>query len=182
MDSVKREFFLNGNVSEESVKDIIAGIFEVNKYDDEQEKKVIGYNREPIKLIINTYGGSVYDGFALVSAIDSSVTPVYTYCLGKAMSMGFMIFASGHKRIAHPLATFMYHQISSVSSGFIKEMEEEIEHSKRLQEAYDRYILSRTNLPNDKLEQVKATKSNWYMFADEAIEYGLVDELLERQE
>jgi ATP-dependent Clp protease protease subunit len=176
--AVKREFSLNDEVKSSTIKDIIAGILEVNKYDDEQEEKVVGYKREPIKIVVDTFGGHVYDGFGLVATIDSSRTPVHTYCYSKAMSMGFIIFASGHWRFAHPLATFMYHELSKSTGGFLKDIEESMEESRRLQSVYDTYIGSVTNIPQALMDKTKNSKTNWFISATEAKKYGLVDKLL----
>ncbi|UGO51028.1 ATP-dependent protease [Bacillus phage vB_BanS_Nate] len=174
----KRDFILNENVTESSVKDIIVGIQTVNKHDAEKKVKDPNYKPEPITLIVNSYGGVVYDGLALTSVIDSSETPVHTYCYGKAMSMGFIIFASGHKRFAHPLATFMYHQVANVLSGFTEDIKKGTEQMEVLMETYDAYILANTNMPKHKMDETKKMKENWYIPATEAIHYGLVDELL----
>jgi ATP-dependent Clp protease protease subunit len=174
----KREFFLNDGVSAGSVKDIITGILEVNRYDAERERRDSDYQRQPIRLIVNTYGGSVYDGFGLVAVIDTSETPVHTYLYGKAMSMGLIIFASGHRRFAHPLGTLMYHQISVGAQDKIEGIEQVIAQSHKLNEAYDNYLLAVSNIPKKKLDQAKKQKQELYMFALEAIEYGLVDEIL----
>jgi ATP-dependent Clp protease, protease subunit len=173
-----REFILNENVSASTVKDIIMGIIEVNRLDEEAHKESESYEPKPIKVIVNTYGGSVYDGFALTSVIDTSETPVYTYLYGKAMSMGFIIFASGHRRFAHPLATLMYHQVSNTLHGKTNEIEEGTSQMRRLQKTYDNYILSVSSVPKAKMDSIKRKKIEWYIPASEAVDYGLVDELL----
>jgi ATP-dependent Clp protease protease subunit len=174
----KRDFILNDDVSASSIKDIIMGILEINRYDEEQLEKNEKYVRRPINLIVNTYGGSIYDGFALVSVMDTSKTPVHTYCYGKAMSMGFLIFAIGHKRFAHPLATFMYHNGAVGMHDDYKGLEYGLEQGKSIVAMGDRYITSITNITQEKLDHYKERRQNWYMFAEEAFEYGLVDELL----
>jgi len=174
----KRDFILNENVAESSVKDIITGILAVNKHDAKKLSEDENYTPEPITLVVNSYGGTVYDGMALTAVIDASETPVHTYCYGKAMSMGFIIFASGHKRFAHPLATFMYHQVSNVLAGFTEEIKLGVEQMEVLMETYDSYILANTNVPKHKMDEAKKCKENWYIPATEAMHYGLVDELL----
>lgn len=175
---LKREFILNEDVKQASVKDIIMGIIDINKHDERESKEDNAYVREPITLIVNTYGGSVYDGFALMSVIDTSVTPVYTYLYGKAMSMGFSIFASGHKRFAHPLATLMYHEITTGVHDKIEGIKQSLEQSHVLQETYDNYILSVSNVPLHKMNDAKKFKRDWYLTAQEGFEYNLVDEIL----
>lgn len=176
--STRRDFILNDNVSNTTVKDILMGILEINRKDEEEELKDPKYIRKPINLIVNTYGGSVYEGFGLVGVIDSSETPVHTYLYGKAMSMGFLIFASGHRRFAHPLGTLMYHQISTGVQGKIENIRKSLEEADRLSVSYDNYLLSVSNIPKEMLEEAKANSEDLYLSALEAIEYGLVDEII----
>ncbi|MDS7057098.1 ATP-dependent Clp protease proteolytic subunit [Klebsiella pneumoniae] len=174
----KRDFILNENVTESSVKDIMTGILAVNKHDAKKLKEDSNYKPEPITLVVGSYGGAVYDGFGLVGVIDSSETPVHTYCYSKAMSMGFIIFASGHKRFAHPLATFMYHEVSNVLGGSTTEIKKGTQQMDVLMATYDSYILAHTNVPKHLMDEAKKCKENWYIPATEALHYNLVDELL----
>lgn len=176
--SSKRDFILNDSVTNLSVKDIMMGILEINRQDAEKEEKDADYVRKPITLVVNTYGGSVYDGFGLVAVIDASETPVHTYLYGKAMSMGLIIFASGHRRFAHPLGTLMYHGVSTGVQGKIQDIEMSITQTKRLNEAYDNYLLAVSDIPKEVIDHVKHERTELYLFALEAIEYGLVDEIL----
>jgi len=174
-----REFILNKDVNAESIENIIMSIFEINRIDEEKESKDDKHVREPIKIIVNTYGGSIYDGFALCGAIDTSVTPIYTYCYGKAMSMGFLIFAFGHKRFAHPLATFMYHQGSGGIHDKFEGIGDYCKQADVLNNMYDEYVVSLTKIEKKKLKKVQREKRDWYIRTKEAVELGLVDAILE---
>lgn len=176
--SSKRDFILTEDVKSTTVKDIIMGIIEINRRDDEEEEKNHLYIRKPIRLIVNTYGGSVYDGMALVGVIDSSETPVHTYLYGKAMSMGFIIFASGHRRFMHPLATLMYHEFTFGAHDKIEGVEQSLEQNNKLMKRYDNYITQVSNVPQKKMDNAKRRKKDWYIFVEEAMEYGLVDEII----
>lgn len=176
----KREFFLNANVKAESLKDIILGIIEVNNYDDEQSANKVKYVRKPIKLIVDSFGGECYSGMALVNIIDTSTTSVYTYCYGKAMSMGLTIFVAGHKRFAHPLATFMQHQLWGGVENKLTEMVESIEQAIILQEMLDDFLVSKTKIKKSKLLTLRDRKKDWYFSGQEGIELGVVDELIVR--
>ena len=176
--SVKRHFMLNENVRDTTVKEILLGILEVNRHDDEQERKNPNYRREPIELIVNTYGGSVYDGFGLVAVIDSSKTPVHTFLYGKAMSMGFLIFSAGHKRFAHALGSLMYHQISTGSQGVIQHIKYSFEQAENLEKMYDNYLLSVTSIPKELIDEHKKMQKDLYLSAFEGLQYGIVDEII----
>lgn len=177
-DKKNRYLILNDDVTPLSSFAIIKEIHDINKFDDEKEKKVVGYEREPITLLVNTPGGSVYDGFALVSEIIMSKTPVHTYCPGKAMSMGFIIMLAGHKRLMGPFATLMYHEISTRAWDNITGIKQTVEEAERLQRVYDSYVLQRTNLMQEKLDDVKERKLDWYIGPEDCKKLGIIDEIL----
>ena len=89
---MERKLYLKEDVDEKSVMPLIEAIHRINDDDAEKEKEYNGWEREPIKLYIYTYGGVCYAGFALIDAIRASKTPVHTIVLGTAMSMGIFIF------------------------------------------------------------------------------------------
>lgn len=176
--TIKRDFILNENVTESSVKDIVTGILAVNRHDDKKQKEDPNYVREPIHLVVSSYGGSAYDGFGLTAVIDSSETPVYTYCYSKAMSAGLVIFSAGHKRFAHPLARFMYHEVATGLHGKLTSLKDDLVEIQNLQDTYDGYLLATSNLPKHIMEEKNKIHSDWYLSAQEAFNYGLVDELI----
>jgi ATP-dependent Clp protease protease subunit len=122
-----RVLFLGEEIDQDSVKEIIKSIYEFNMEDEQSEAIFSEYERQPIHLILNTYGGSVYDGMGLIGAIDISRTPVIVTCIGSAMSMGLLILASGHYRRIHSYSTAMYHQISSVSYDKLEGIKKDIQ-------------------------------------------------------
>jgi len=175
-----REFLLNKEISAESIKDVIIGIRKFNDYDDKQSKITVGYIRQPIKIIIDSFGGSCYSGMALVGMIETSETPIHTYCYGKAMSMGLTIFSAGHKRFAHKLATFMQHQLTSGHHGKLMDEIQHVEESVRLQEMLDNFLVDKTDIKKRKLLELRDRKIDWFFTGEEALELGLVDELITR--
>lgn len=177
-DDKVRDFILDGKVEESTVKEIAQKIIEINRYDEQRKREDEDYKVKPINIIVNTYGGSVHDANFLVGVIETSKTPIHTYCFGKAMSAGFLIFVSGHKRFAYPLATFMYHDASIITNGTLKEIKDVVEVNEELIDRCDEYILSVTNLPKHLMDKAKEYKKNWYLTAEEAFHYGVVDELL----
>jgi ATP-dependent Clp protease, protease subunit len=178
-DNKNREFLLNKNVSADSVEKIVKGILEINRYDEKQEEDNEGYTRKPIKVIVDSFGGSIYCGMLLVNTIENSDTPIHTYCLSKAMSMGFITFVVGHKRFASPDATLMYHDAGTTLGDTIEGIQQSINQTKRVVKRMDAKIVEYTNIKQSKLDRVKREKKNWYIFGDDAVELGLVDELLE---
>lgn len=177
----KREFYLDGKVEESTVKPIITGIREINAYDDQQERSTVGFVRQPIVIIVNTYGGSAHDGLGLVGAMDDSETPIHTIVYGKAMSAGLLIFSAGHKRFATEMARLMYHQSIMNAGGSLEDIQHSLNEGRALMEFYDEYIVFNSKITQLKLDQVKESNKNWYFSGKTALELGLVDELLTRK-
>jgi len=161
-----------GYIDDESVNEIIQLIYEVN---DEDAKKT---QVEPIKLIINSFGGEVYSGLALIDVIDNSLVPIHTICHGTAMSMGLIVYASGHHRMASKYATFMYHEAHYELNGKVATHKQEIEEVDRTEKICDDYILSKTKLTRKILKGVKDKQKEWYFDVKTAHQYGIVDEIL----
>lgn len=163
-----------GDINEENTNDIIQFIHEINQVDAGKNEE----KREPIKLIVNSYGGDVYRGFGVVDAIQNSITPVHTVCYGAALSMGFVIMAVGHHRSASKHSTFMYHEIVwSLSEEKLSSHKREVDEGKRIMDIYDSILLDCTNLTKKQLDIVKKEHRDWYMSAEEALSYGVIDEV-----
>ena len=99
--SKSRTIYLYDVVDGISMKQVIQEIESINASDAEVEQQlVLKYgitpSRKPILLDINTYGGAVYDGLALIACIEQSKTPIITRVNGYAFSMGLTIFLAGH--------------------------------------------------------------------------------------
>lgn len=173
-----RTLILSDYVDGNSVKDLISKLVSYNMYDDYMEQSAVGYKRVPIILIVNSFGGSVYDGFGLVAAIEMSATPVYTVCLGSAMSMGLIIFAAGHVRMIHELSTLMYHEVSGWKGGKLTEIQIDLQEMERIQMQYDMYILEKTKIGEHQLSNVRKAKDDWFIDGADAIKLGLADTLI----
>ena len=161
-----------GYIDADSINDIIQLIYEINE-EDVKKTQV-----EPIKLIINSPGGEVYSGLALIDVIDNSLTPIYTVCHGAAMSMGLIVYAAGHSRIASKYATFMYHESHYEINGKVTTHKQEIKEANRTEKICDDYLLSKTKLNPAILKKVKSKQEEWYFDVNTAKKYGLVDEII----
>lgn len=177
-DDNSRNIVLSSDITAASVGDIIEIIMDINTFDDELEENLQNYHREPIKLVVNSFGGSVYDGFALIAAIEHSKTPIHGYCYGSAMSMGFIIYIATHVRFAHKTSTLMYHEISDYFWGNITETKQNLKECERIQKVYDDYILSRTKIPVQKMNEYKDRKEDWYISAQEGLKYKIIHKIL----
>lgn len=135
-------------------------------------------SKKPIKLYINSPGGSVYDGLAIIDTMNFVEPDVETIGIGLQASMGAMLLSCGAKgkRYILPNARVMIHQPSSGTEGKITDQEialkEGIFLKKRLAEIFAKNT-------GKKLEQVEKDmdRDNW-MSAEEALEYGIVDKII----
>lgn len=181
VDMTTRTIYLNTGVNSDSVTDAIIAILNINAYDDEQEAKLKNYERQPIKLIVDSYGGSVYDGLGLVNKITSSVTPVDTYCYSKAMSMGMLLMISGRRRYVHEHATIMMHQLSSGAYGTNQDLLEEIKNINELNDMLMKIIRKRTKITKEQIKDKNEHKQDWFVTGKKAIKLGMADELIKDQ-
>lgn len=175
---MERKLYLKELVDEKSVMPLIEAIHRINDDDAEKEKEYNGWEREPIKLYIYTYGGVCYAGFALIDAIRASKTPVHTIVLGTAMSMGIFVFNAGHKRLIGEHATLMYHDVS-ISTGMNGEMTEglkiELDEALRLQKMGSDFLMEYSLVEESVLKDYINRKADWYISAEEAIRLKIAD-------
>ena len=160
------------DVEESEISDVIKTLFSLAQK-----------NTNPIFLILNTFGGSVYDMFALYDAIkyvQHFGIEVNTIGLGKIMSAGVILLSSGTKRKIGKNATIMVHQLSDdFISGKIFAVNKEFEEMRRLQEKYTRILCENTRISKEKFDELIETGGDIYFSSEFAIENGIVDEYLE---
>lgn len=178
VDLTTRTIYINGTIDSDLIEESILAIRYINIYDDKQEKKLKKYKRQPISIIIDTYGGSVYDGMGLVNCISSSKTPIHTYCYSKGMSMGLLLFISGHKRFIHEHATLMFHQLSTIVMGTNQDVKEESIRADKLNTQLMKIIKKRTNITQKQIDSKNKRKQDWFITGKKAIKLGAADELI----
>lgn len=132
----------------------------------------------PIEFYLSTYGGACYDGLALHDVIESSNTPVEVVCKGKIMSMGVIVALGAKVRKAYRNTTFMIHQVSGLSFGTLREMEDTVAEASRINEILFNIIKSKTKVTEEQLNEVLQKKKDWFITATEALDLGLLTELL----
>jgi ATP-dependent Clp protease protease subunit len=178
-----RNLFFTKQVDQDSIAELTKSIINIWEHDEYLKKLYslhgLEYKPKPIKIYIDSYGGYVYQCFGLLSVMERCKTSIHTIVTGTAMSCGFMILISGHKRFAHKLSTPLYHQVSSWAVGETKKLEEDLEETKRLQKMLEKITLDKTNIKKKRLKEVYEKKIDWYMSSEEALGLGVVDEILE---
>ena len=136
-----------------------------------------------ISLYINSPGGSIYDGMAIIDTMNYIKCDVSTICIGMAASMGALILTSGckGKRMILPNSRVLIHQplVSGGIGGQTTDMQIHINEMVKLKDLTIDILHKTTNQPKDKI--VKDIDRDNYLNAQEALEYGLVDKILEKR-
>ena len=146
-----------------------------NRYDE--DKNIPIEERKPIKVYIDSCGGSLTDAFTIINAIKMSKTPVYTIVIGAAYSAGFFISIAGHKRYAYPLSSFLYHEGSAANGGTANQFQNFSEFYKKQLRQLKEHTLDCTKISEELYEEKK--RDDWWLDANEALELGVIDEISE---
>lgn len=154
---------------------VIEWIYYINKI---MEIDRIRGTKEPIEFIISCNGGSVEDGMVLVNQIEylkSIGYKIITTNLSKAYSMAFIFSILGTERRCYKYSTYMYHTVSSMVYGKIKNMEEDFVETQRLQNIIEDIVLEHTHITREQLDEYKNKKIDKFISAEDAFKLGIVD-------
>ena len=170
---LKREVYL-GDISCGTGTNVDGFIRFWNDYDDKHNISI--EERKPIKLYIDSGGGSLSDTFTIIDSIKLSKTPVWTICTGVAYSGGFFTFINGHKRFAYPRASFLFHEGSTSNGGTSSQFENYTAFYKKQLEQLKDIVLENTNISEEEYQTIKK-EDIWYDVKD-GIEKGFIDVVL----
>lgn len=136
--------------------------------------------KKDIKLYINSPGGVVYDGLAIYDTIQYIKPDVMTIGIGLQASMGSFLLSSGTKgkRVALPNSRIMIHQPSSGTQGKVTDQEITLRESIFLKRRLNEILAKNTGQKIEKIE--KDMERDFWMSSDEAVKYGLIDEMIEQ--
>ena len=135
--------------------------------------------KKDIHIYINSPGGSVTAGLAIYDTMQFVTCDVTTYCVGIAASMGAVLLAAGTKgkRYALPNSDIMIHQVSGGAQGQASDVERQVEFMFKLKKRLNSILSYHTGKPKEVVE--KDADRDYYMSANEAKAYGLVDEVVQ---
>ena len=164
----ERIIFLAGPVTDMNANVVIAQMLYLASKDSKRD----------IKLYINSPGGSVTAGLAIYDTMQYLKCPVSTICIGLTASMAAVILAAGTKgkRFALPNAEILLHQVAGGMQGQATDIEITARQILHMKEKLNKIIASHTGQPLAKVE--KETDRDFYLTADEAKKYGLIDEVI----
>ena len=165
-----RIIMLTGEINDAVANVVVAQLLFLAAEDDTKD----------ISIYINSPGGSITAGMAIYDTMNLIKPDVSTICVGMAASMGAFLLAAGKKgqRYALPNSEIMIHQPIGGAQGQATEIQIAAKHIIRIREKMNKILSELTNQPLDKIEL--DTERDNYMFAQEALEYGLVDKILEK--
>ncbi len=163
-----RIVLLGGEVNDDSANLIVAQLLFLQAQDAKKE----------ISMYINSPGGSVTAGLAILDTMNFVTCPVATYCIGQAASMGAVLLSAGAKgkRFALPNARIMIHQPWGGAEGKASDIEITAREILRLKETLNQILADNSGKTLD--EVVRDTDRDHFMSADEACTWGLIDKVL----
>jgi ATP-dependent Clp protease protease subunit len=165
----ERIIFLGDEVNEATANVVVAQLLHLAYTDPKKD----------IKLYINSPGGTVYDGLAIYDTIQYISPDVMTIGIGLQASMGSFLLSSGTKgkRFALPNSRIMMHQPSSGTQGKITDQEITLREGIYLKQKLNEILAKNTGQKIAKIE--KDADRDFWMSAEEAVKYGLIDEVIE---
>ncbi len=166
----ERVIFLGDEVNEATANLVVAQLLHL-AYEDP---------KKDIKLYINSPGGSVYDGLAIYDTIQFIAPDVQTIGIGLQASMGAFLLSSGTKgkRFALPNSRIMIHQPSSGTQGKITDQEISLREGIYLKKRLNEILAKNTGQKLSKVE--KDAERDFWMSAEEAVAYGLIDQVIKK--
>jgi ATP-dependent Clp protease protease subunit len=167
----ERIIFLGGPIDDHIANLVVAQLLYLDHMDPKKD----------IYLYINSPGGSVSAGMAILDTMNFVRADVSTICVGVAASMGSLLLSSGAKgkRFALPNAEIMIHQVLGGTEGQASDIEIQAKHILRIKENLNKILAKNTGKTPAQVEK-DADRDNW-MTSEEAKKYGLIDEMITKQ-
>lgn len=164
----ERIVFLSGPISDSLANAVIAQMLFLASQDEKKD----------IQLYINSPGGSVTAGLAIYDTMQYVRSPVATICFGLAGSMGAILLAAGEKgkRFALPNTEILLHQVAGGATGQAIEIEITAKQIIKIKNKLNKILSQHTGRPLEQVE--KDTDRDFYLSAEEAKEYGIIDEVI----
>lgn len=168
----ERIIFLTGEINDEIADLVVAQLLFLEGEDPNKD----------IQIYINSPGGSVSAGFAIFDTMNYIKCDVSTICVGLAASMGAFLLAAGEpgKRFALPNADIMIHQPLGGAQGQASDIKIHAEKILEIRNRINKILAKETKQPLEKVE--RDTDRDYYLSAQEAVEYGLIDRVIEKKE
>ena len=167
--NLNRTVYLFDQFWQETAEDLITQLLDLDSQ-----------SNDDIYLVINSYGGAVYALLSIIDTVENLKSKINTVCLGIAASCGAVLFSLGNKRYIGENSKLMIHEVSTIMWGKTKDLENEMQEVRDLNNKLFTMLLNRSNLSEERMREVFEKDS--YLDAKTALEYGLVDEIIDEPE
>ena len=171
-----RTIALFGDVDEDKAGDLCMGLLMLTDLSGKEPPHA------PITFYISSYGGSADEMFSIydMMTITKAKCEIHTIGLGKIMSAATLLLASGTKgkRKIGRHCRVMIHAVAAGSAGELHDIENEVKTIKHIQELYIKALSKETNMTSRTIQKLLDRKVNVYLTAEEAVEYGIADEII----
>lgn len=167
-----RIVFLTGEINDVSADIVIAQLIYLEGKDPDKD----------ISLYINSPGGAITSGMGIFDTMNYIKCDVNTICVGMAASMGSFLLAAGAKgkRFSLPNSEVMIHQPSGGSNGQASDIAIQAEHILKIKKRMNKIYAENCGQPLEKIE--RDVDRDYYMTADEALKYGIIDKIFSKRQ
>lgn len=173
--SKERTILLCDEITQESVLEAMYYLYRFQSIDEKKEKK------RPIKILVDTVGGSVSDGLKLISLIESMQEKgweIDTVNIGNAYSMGLFISLVGTHRYSYRYSSYLLHDISLGIEGSARSIKEKMEEADRLSDILHDIIKKHTEIPDEEIEDIFSRKIDKIYSPEDAKKLKICDEII----
>ena len=167
----ERRIVFNDEVSEDIVEQVMLPLLEMDN----------DGSGDPIMIVLNTPGGSLFDGMPLCDIIDNLKTPTTIFVPSHAYSMGGFFLMAGYnnpnvKKVCYKHSTALLHGGSAYMEGSAAMVKDTFKFQERYDQKIKEYVLTHSKINEDEYERME--RYEWYMTAEDMLDYGLVDEVI----
>jgi len=172
-DMHNRVIYIDYEIDNGLMREVGRQILEYNRVDKGKPRD----EREPIVILINSWGGDLNATYATIAIMETSITPVITVNMNSAYSAAGLLLMAGHKRYCMPRSQILIHSGSAQGiSGNYEEIQESTKSYKKMVEEMREFVVSKTKI--DKALMKKNQTRDWYIDSSEQITLGCADEVL----
>jgi len=165
-----RVIILNNDITQDVVEQVVLQIMKFNK----QDKDLPVEKRKIIKLVVNSCGGEVANGYSIIDIVKASKTPIHAILLGYAYSMASLIYISAHKKYALKNSTIMLHDGNVGASSSGSKFKDIAKFFDKMDERIKQFVLDNTKMTSEYYDS--KYEKEFYFYADEeGKELGIVD-------
>jgi ATP-dependent Clp protease protease subunit len=171
---LKREIWINGSITDELIERLVVNLLAMDESENDKREP------RPIKVYINSFGGNLREALAAVDVMFSLNSPVETIVVGNALSAGLILLMGGQNRKAYEHSTLLFHTARSHIWGILPDLESSVQHTKYLMDMKADLFASRTRWPKETwLDMLEGGRDRFFT-AREALEIGIVTEIIPR--